>query len=455
MSVTETSQPTDKTTELQTKLHQAAVKDPKRRFHSLYDKIYLPYIMRTALDKVKHNDGAPGIDGITIEQIAEYGEERFIEETIQQLRDKTYRPVPVRRVLIPKKGNKAKLRPLGIPTVRDRMVQAAAKLILEPIFEADFDESSFGFRPGIGQQNALDMVAKHAGNGFHYVVDADIEKYFDTIDHQELMSALRRRISDGQVLRLIYYWLKAGYVLDGDYHDTDQGSPQGGVLSPLLANAYLHTFDQAFKQQKSFIGRLVRYADDFVIMCGTWRHAEKALMWAREELAKLLLRLHPEKTRIVNDQKDGYDFLGFYHRRVVLRRGSGTGKQSRSILRWPSQATCQEFRVTVSELFSPPGRLRPQWKDVLARYRRFLVGWWQYYRHGQGSRVFRKLDHYVHERVARNLARSQPKGKKRTKRKWTFYANHSSMNALVTLTSLRKNDVRPYRGRAKAGWRAV
>ncbi len=238
------------------------------------------------------------------------------------------------------------------------------------------------------------------------------------------MSAVRRRVSDGEMLRLIYYWLKAGYMLDDQYHDTDQGSPQGGVISPLLANAYLHSFDKAFKGRKPFTGLLTRYADDFVIQCGTRKQAEKAKAWAAEQLSSIKLRLHPEKTKIVNDREDGFDFLGFYHRRVMIRRGGGTGKESKGVLRWPSPKTCASFRAKVSEQLGPPGVLRSARKDILESYRRFLRGWWQYYRHGNSYQVFHKLDQYARERLARNLARSQPKGKKRTKRKWTFYATH-------------------------------
>jgi RNA-directed DNA polymerase len=455
VSVAETNQRIDKTTELQTKLHQAAVKDETRRFHALYDKLYLPYILRTAFALVKRNKGAAGIDGQTLEDLAKYGEERFIEETAQQLREKTYRPAPVRRVHIPKKGDKSQLRPLGIPTVRDRLVQAAAKLILEPIFEADFEGCSFGFRPGISQHDALEAIAQNARKGFRYVVDADIEKFFDTIDHQDLMSALRRRISDGAMLRLIYFWLKAGYVLDGDLHDTDQGSPQGGVLSPLLANVYLHAFDRAHKAQKLFIGRLTRYADDFVIQCGTQEHAERALAWAAEQLSHLKLRLHPVKTKIVNDLKEGFDFLGFHHRRVLIRWGPGAGKESPGVLRWPSAKTCAEFRAKVREMLGPPGRVRPAWKEMLGAYERFLRGWWQYYRHGQSTRVFGELDQFARERLARNLARGQPKGEKRTKRKWTFYIKHKGLKQLATLGALGKGDIGKYKGQAKAEWRAV
>lgn len=260
-----TSNPSiDRTTELQAKLYQTAKREPDRRFHALHDKLYLPYILQSAWEQVRKNEGAAGIDQLSLAQIEASGVTLFLAEIAQALREKTYRPQPVRRVEIPKDGGKT--RPLGIPTVRDRVVQAAAKLVLEPIFEADFEGTpSFGFRPGLGPHEALAAVAQNAQHGYRWVVDADIEQFFDRLDHQQLMAALRRRISDGELLRLIYRWLKAGYLADGEYHDTDQGSPQGGVLSPLLANIYLFAFDRALQNQKSFLGRLVRYADDFVI----------------------------------------------------------------------------------------------------------------------------------------------------------------------------------------------
>src|SRR5205814_2158721 len=200
-----------------------------------------------------------------------------------------------------------------------------------------------GFRPGLGPQDALAAVHAHAQRGFRWVVDADLEQFFDTLEHQYLMTALRRRISDGELLRLVYRWLKAGYLLDGVYHDTDQGSPQGGVLSPLLANVYLHAFDQACEQEKSFVGRLTRYADDFVIQCGTQAQAQRALAWAQETLVRLGLRLHPEKTRVVNDREAGFDFLGFHHRRVLWKRSGA----ERRLMRWPSRKTCRKFRERV------------------------------------------------------------------------------------------------------------
>jgi RNA-directed DNA polymerase len=456
VSVSATNQPQDRTTVLQTKLYQAAVRDKSRRFHALHDKLYLPYVMSCAWELVRRNRGACGIDGQTLQEIESNGVQRFLDETAQAVREKTYRPVAVRRVEIPKPDGK--MRPLGIPTVRDRVVQAAAKLVLEPIFEADFEGSSFGFRPGIGQHDALASVADHSSKGFRWVVDADIERFFDTLDHGVLMSALRRRIGDGEMLRLIYRWLKAGYLFEGELHSADRGSPQGGVLSPLLANVYLHSFDRAFAEQKAFIGKLTRYADDFVIQCGTEAHARRALEWASGWILKLKLRLHPAKTRIVNDRESGFDFLGFHHRRVVLGRqcGKSAGKESSGVLRWPSQKAQKRFRAQVRERVGPPGRLRCCWWSVLRELRAYLVGWCQYYRHGQSTQVFGTLDRYVRMRVARNLARSQPTGKKRRRRTWLHYVQHPAVaEGLPSLLAVQKGSFDRYRSTVNVLWRAV
>ena len=284
------------------------------------------------------------------------------------------------------------------------------------------------------------------------MVDADIEQFFDTLDHQQLMTALRRRVSDGELLRLIYRWLKAGYLAEGEYHDPGQGSPQGGVLSPLLANLYLHGFDRAVQQQRSFVGRLVRYADDFVIQCGTEGHARRALAWVRKYLAGLGLRLHPGKTRVVPD-REGFDFLGFHHQRVRLRR---QGHASWGVLRWPSRKACQRFRERLKRVLGTPRQLREEWRSHMVRLHRYLTGWGQYYRHGESAGVFRKLDAYVRERVARHRARSQPTGKKRRPRRWTHYlAVLKAWAPFPTLEAISRGRFKPYRGGANVRWRAV
>jgi group II intron reverse transcriptase/maturase len=448
-----TNPPIERTTELQSKLYQAAKHDPRRRFHALYDRLTPGYVLQTAWELVRKNRGAAGIDQQTLEQIEALGVGIFLAEIAQALREKTYRPQPVRRVAIPKGDGRT--RPLGIPTVRDRVVQAAAKLLLEPIFEADFEGTpSFGFRSGLGPQEALEAVRDHSRHGFRWVVDADIERFFDQLDHQQLMAALRRRISDGELLRLIYRWLKAGYLAEGVYHDTDQGSPQGGVLSPLLANVYLHAFDQAQLTQKAFVGRLTRYADDFVIQCGTAEQAARALEWAREQLGRLGLSLHPEKTRVVNDREAGFDFLGFHHRRVPLRlRGR---RESWGVLRWPSRKAQQRFRDRVRQLVGPPLRLRHCWSERMVALRKYLVGWCHYYRHGQSAAVFHKLDRFVAVRVARNYARSQPTGRGRKPRSWVQCLQRlREWGKLPALQQLRHGAFRAYRGQANVRWKAV
>jgi len=448
-----TNPPEDRTTVLQSKLYQAAQRDPQRRFHALYDKLSSSYILQSAWELVRQNQGAAGIDQQTLVDIEAQGVPEFLAEIAQSLREKTYRPQPVRRVEIPKPGDPTRSRPLGIPTVRDRVVQAAAKLLLEPIFEADFEGCSFGFRPEKGALDALEAVYRSSRAGYRWVVDADIQQFFDTLDHQTLMAALRRRISDGEVLRLIYRWLKAGYLWEDQYHDTDQGSPQGGVLSPLLANVYLHGFDQAQRTQKAFIGRLTRYADDFVIQCGTAEQAGRALEWTREQLAHVGLTLHPEKTRVVNDREEGFDFLGFHHRRVLL---TGSLKESRGVLRWPSKKACRQFREHVRVLVGPPGRLRQEPGECQRRLGRYLQGWKHYFRHGESARTFAKLDQFVVERVARNLARSQPSGKNRQRRVWWKIAVELEREGVLPkLARLGTEALRAVRGRAKARWRAV
>jgi RNA-directed DNA polymerase len=448
-----TNPPEQRTTELQSKLYQAAKRDPRRRFHALYDRLSVSYVLQTAWELVRKNRGAAGIDQQTLEQIEAQGVEGFLTEIAQALREKTYRPQPVRRVAIPKGEGRTRL--LGIPTVRDRVVQAAAKLLLEPIFEADFEGApSFGFRPGLGPQEALEAVRDHSRQGFRWVVEADIEQFFDQLDHQQLMVALRRRVSDGELLRLISRWLKAGYLAEGVYHDTDQGSPQGGVLSPLLANVYLHAFDQAQLAQKAFVGRLTRYADDFVIQCGSADQAARALEWAREQLGRLGLALHPVKTRVVNDREEGFDFLGFHHRRVPLRlRGQ---RESWGALRWPSRKAQQRFRDRVRQLVGPPLRLRHCWSERMVALRKYLVGWCQYYRHGQSGAVFHKLDRFVAVRVARNYARSQPTGRGRKPRSWVQCLRRlREWGKLPSLRQLQHGAFRAYRGQANVRWKAV
>jgi group II intron reverse transcriptase/maturase len=442
----------EKTTVLQSKLHQASKESPERRFHALYDKLYREDVLQVAWYQVRKNKGAPGIDGVSLEAVEEQGVDEYLAALGEELKSQQYRPTSVRRAEIPKSNGKT--RKLGIPTVRDRIVQAAAKIVLEPIFEADFKETSFGFRPGMGQLDALAAVKRNAREGYNHVVDADIEGFFDHLDHDLLMKALRRRISDGLVLRLIYRWLKAGVGMGDEWIALEEGTPQGGVISPLLANIYLHSIDEVFP--KLYLGRITRFADDLVIQCRTPVAAKRAKESLRDYLARLKLTLSATKTQIVEDAVEGFTFLGFFHRRCFALGSAGPLSYN---LRWPSQSACQKFRDKFKEVLRRG--VRPQgtlgWDIKRDALNDFIRGWGHYFRHGQGTAVLKKLDWYARERAARFLARCQPKGKRRKKRKWqSFLPLLKGDGKLLRLGDPRDwTQSNPHRGMANVRWRAV
>jgi group II intron reverse transcriptase/maturase len=323
----------DKVRELQRTLYRAAKADPGRRFHALYDKIYRRDVLEHAWELVRANRGAAGIDRQTIADVERYGVSRLLDELAADLKDGRWRPLPARRVFIPKPGRPQERRPLSIPAVRDRVVQAATKTVIEPIFEADMLECSFGFRPRRSTHDALQVLIDEAWRGRRWVAESDIANCFEAIPHSGLMSAIEERISDRHVLKLLRAMLRAGVMIDGAIARGDSGTPQGGVLSPCLANVYLHRLDRQWADRGT--GVLVRYADDLLAMCRTRPEAERALASLTAILAELGLELKQAKTRIVHltEGGEGLDFLGFHHRWV--RGNTPRSRHLCFLARWP------------------------------------------------------------------------------------------------------------------------
>src|ERR687891_1342979 len=305
----------DKVRELRRTLYRAAKADPGRRFHALYDKVSRRDVLERAWGLVRANKGAAGIDRQTIVDVEQYGVSRLLDGLAGDLRDGRWRPLPARRVFIPKSGRE-ELRPLSIPAVRDRVVGAAVKLVIEPVFEADFLPCSFGFRPKRSQHDALQVLIDQSWKGRRWVAESDIANCFEAIPHSGLMSAIEERVSDRHLLKLLRAMLRAGVMQDGAVHRDVTGTPQGGVLSPVLCNVYLHRLDRQWARRGT--GVLARYADDLVVLCHSKREAEAALVSLRSILAELGLELKAAKTRIVHLREggEGVDFLGFHHRYV-------------------------------------------------------------------------------------------------------------------------------------------
>ena len=385
---------------LQRVLYRSAKQEPERRFHALYDKLTRSDVMWRAWVDVATNQGAPGVDGVTIAAITDGGTDgvrQFLDGLAAQLREKSYRPKPLRRVRIPKPGKPGETRPLGIPTVTDRVVMAAAKIVLEPIFEADFSPQSFGFRPKRSAHQALETVRQAVNKGAVWVLDADIKACFDEIDHDALMGEVEHRVVDRQMLKLLRSWLRAGVFEGGIISDTESGTPQGSPISPLLANIALHVLDRSWKAAGPRAGTLVRYCDDFVVLCPTEERAKAARDLAAATLAPIGLRLHPDKTRIVClRQEEGFDFLGFHHH----MRESSKRKGRYYLQKWPSDRAMASIRAKIRDR-TPRGYAGRELAVVVEELNPVLRGWGAYYRHGNSSRKFSAVDGYVHERLAK------------------------------------------------------
>ncbi len=385
-----------KTRELQRALYRAAKASATRRFHALFDKVYREDILHRAWREVKANAGAAGVDGQTISDIEQRGVDQFLAALAADVRQGKYRPRPVRRVFIPKADGGE--RPLGIPTVRDRVAQAAAKVVLEPIFEADFRDCSYGFRPRRSAHQAMSVIRGAVNTGANWVVDADITAFFDQVDPAVLMKLVGRRINDQRMLKLIRQWLAAGVMVSGELSPSVQGVPQGSVISPLLANVVLHELDRLWEVRCRGLGQLVRYADDLVILCKTEGQAREGHRRIGLVLDRLGLRLHPDKTRVVfvGDGRDGFDFLGFHCHKMESWRRPGR----RFLWIWPGRRAMERVRERIKAITAPRPRLLEPLQNLIAELNLVLRGWAAYFRAGNSSRQFVQIDSYVHERLA-------------------------------------------------------
>jgi RNA-directed DNA polymerase len=387
----------DRVRALQRVLYRCAKQDRDRRFHALFDKVARSDVMRRAWGEVRANRGAAGVDGVTIDAIESSGVGDFLDELAARLRAGRYRSRPLRRVHIPKPGRPGQTRPLGIPTVADRVVMAAARIVLEPIFEADFHSSSYGFRPGLSAHHALETVRTTANRGRVWVLDADIQSCFDEISHDALVAQLERRVCDRRMLKLLRGWLRAGVFEGGIVSAIEAGTPQGSPISPLLANVALHVLDEAWATEGRRLGVLVRYADDLVVLCATEEQAIKARELAATVLQSLGLRLHPDKTRIVRLTRgaEGFDFLGFHHHMRESWKRPGRWY----LQKWPTPRAMASIRAKIRER-TPRTIAHLPLERAVENLNPVLRGWGAYFRYGNSARKFATIDAYINQRMA-------------------------------------------------------
>lgn len=405
----------DRIQELRTKLHRKAKEEPEFRFYSLYDKVYRADILQHAYHLSRSNQGAAGVDGVTFEDIDSRGEDQFLEALAKDLRDETYRAEAVRRVMIPKANGGE--RPLGIPTIKDRTVQTAVKLLMEPIFEADLPANAHGYREGHSAQQAVKEVHELLKQGYTDVVDADLSKYFDTVPHDELLRSVARRISDGKILRLVKMWLKAPIEETDDRNHRHRrspgnlGTPQGGVISPLLANIYMRrfliTFDQ--RHRKPLRAHVVNYADDEVICCrGT---APAALSAARVILTRIGLTLNEAKTRVCNAWDESFNFLGYTFGKCYDPRSGRAYLGAK-----PAEKSLKRIREKIHDLTTAATTCQSE-TDLIKALNRAVRGWCNYFRYGTLVNSYWKVEAYVEDRLRQWLVRKH-KGQRRGTRQY-------------------------------------